>query len=47
LVFCAIAVAGAVEMILELEQPFSGVLHISPVPMHRMVDSLNEANSPM
>ena len=29
LVLCAIAVTGAVEMILKLEQPFDGVLHIS------------------
>jgi len=42
LVFCAIAVAGAVEMVLELEQPFAGVLHISPLPMHKMVYGLNE-----
>jgi len=47
LVLCAIAVSGGVEMILELEQPFAGVLHISPVPMHHTVDSLNEANSPV
>src|SRR5947208_2221988 len=37
LVLCAIAVAGAVEMILELEQPFGGVLHMSPLPMHQTV----------
>src|SRR5205814_8489965 len=42
LVLCAIAVAGAVEMILELEQPFAGVLHISARPMHRTVDIMNE-----
>ena len=47
LVLCAIAVAGAVEMILELEQPFAGVLHISPLPMHRTVEILNEAHSPI
>jgi hypothetical protein len=47
LVLCAIAVSGGVEMILELEQPFAGVLHISPLPMHRTVDSLNQANSPI
>jgi hypothetical protein len=46
LVFCAIAVSGGVEMILELEQPFAGVLHISPLPMQRTVDSLRESNSP-
>ena len=47
LVLCAMAVSGGVEMILELEQPFAGVLHISPASMHRTVDSLNEANSPV
>jgi len=44
LVLCAIAVSGAVEMILEFERPFAGVLHISPKPMHRAVYDLNEAN---
>jgi hypothetical protein len=47
LVLCAIAVAGAVEMVLELEEPFAGVLHISPLPMHRMVYGLNELNGPI
>jgi len=47
LVLCAIAVAGAVEMILELEQPFGGVLHISPLPMHQTVYSLNQSNGPI
>src|SRR5947207_12040284 len=46
-VLCRLAVAGAVEMVLELEQPFVGVLHISPLPMHRMVYGLNELNSPI
>jgi len=47
LILCAIAVAGAVEMVLELEEPFAGVLHISPLPMHKMVYGLNELNSPI
>jgi hypothetical protein len=47
LVLCAIAVAGAVEMILELEQPFRGVLHISPLPMRHAIHSLNELGSPI
>jgi hypothetical protein len=45
--FSRYAVAGAVEMALELEQPFAGVLHISPLPMHKMVYGLNELNSPI
>jgi hypothetical protein len=47
LVLCAIAVAGAVEMILELEQPFGGVLHISSRPMRHAIHSLNELSSPI
>ncbi len=45
LVLCAIAVSGGVEMILELERPFSGALHISPLPMHRTVDRMKGSNS--
>lgn len=41
LVLCAVAVSGAVEMILELEQPFGGLLHISPAPMQEAVERLN------
>ena len=41
LVLCAVAVSGAVEMILELEQPFGGVLRISPAPMQEAVERLN------
>jgi hypothetical protein len=41
LVLCALAVSGAVEMILELEQPFGGVLRISAVPMREAVERLN------
>ena len=47
LVMCAIAVSGAVEMILELEQPFAGVLHLSPLPMQHAVESLNQTNGPI
>ena len=35
LILCALSVAGAVEIILELEQPFSGLLHISSTPMQQ------------
>lgn len=41
LILCAMAVSGAVEMILELEQPFGGLLHVSPWPMRQAVDHLN------
>ena len=35
LTLCALAVAGAVGMFLELEQGFGRVVHISPQPMHQ------------
>jgi hypothetical protein len=37
LTFCALAVAGAVAMILELEQGFGGYVRISPDPMRQAV----------
>jgi len=39
LTLCALAVAGAVGMILELEQPFDGLLHVSPAPMRQALSS--------
>jgi hypothetical protein len=42
LTLCALAVSGAVEMILEFEQPFGGPLHISPLPMRQAVDALGQ-----
>ena len=35
LTLCALAVAGAVGMILELEKGFGGLIHISPQPMRQ------------
>jgi hypothetical protein len=40
LALCALAVAGAVTMFLELEQGFGGLVHISPVPMQQAVKTL-------
>jgi len=37
---CALAVAGAVAMFLELEQGFGGVVRISPEPMRHAVKVL-------
>jgi small-conductance mechanosensitive channel len=46
LTLCAIAVAGAIGMILELEGGFAGVIHISPQPMRQAVAALQaEAHS--
>src|SRR5690348_2285191 len=35
LTLCAVAVAGAIGMILELERGFEGLVHISSHPMHQ------------
>jgi hypothetical protein len=40
LTLCALAVAGAVGMFLELEQGFGRVVHISPQPMRQAVNVL-------
>jgi hypothetical protein len=40
LTLCALAVAGAVGMILELEKGFGGLVHISPQPMQQAVKVL-------
>jgi len=40
LTLCALAVAGAVGMILELEKGFGGLVHVSPQPMHQAVKAL-------
>ncbi|MGA7032889.1 MAG: hypothetical protein WA445_11690 [Pseudolabrys sp.] len=41
LTLCALAVSGAVGMILELEQGVGGLIHISPQPMHQVVMALS------
>ena len=40
LTVCGLAVAAAVAMILELENGFKGVVHISPEPMRQVVKTL-------
>jgi len=45
LTLCALAVAGAVAMILELEQGFGGHVRISPEPMRQAVRTLETAPS--
>jgi hypothetical protein len=42
LTLCAVAVAGAIGMILELEQGFGGLVHISPQPMRQAVNALQK-----
>jgi hypothetical protein len=50
LTLCALAVAGAVTMFLELEQGFGGLVRISPEPMRHAVQTLHaepsEQNAP-
>jgi hypothetical protein len=40
LTLCALAVAGAIGMILELERGFGGLVHISPEPMRQAAKAL-------
>ena len=47
LILCALAVSGAVEIILELEQPFNGLLRISPAPMCQAALYLRLIEGPM
>jgi hypothetical protein len=43
LTLCALAVSGAIGMILELEQTFGGLLRISPRPMYSALSILRDA----
>src|SRR5436309_13250 len=45
LTLCALAVAGAVGMFLELERGFGGLVRISPAPMRQAVKILQAAPS--
>jgi uncharacterized membrane protein YwzB len=38
LLFCAIAVAGAIQTILDLSRPFEGVLRVSDKPLRHALD---------
>ena len=40
LTLCALAIAGAVGMILDLERGFGGLVHVSPQPMNHAVEIL-------
>ena len=46
LTLCAVAAAGAIGMVLELEKGFGGLIHVSPHPMRQAVAELN-AKSPV
>ena len=37
---CAVAVAGAVFLILEMDQPFQGLIRISDAPMREALERL-------
>jgi hypothetical protein len=45
LTLCAVAVAGAIGMVLELEKGFGGLIHVSPQPMRRAVAQLQFESS--
>jgi hypothetical protein len=46
LTLCALAIAGSIGMILELERGFGGLVRVSPQAMNYVVDALQaEANN--
>ena len=45
LTLCAIAVAGAIGMILELQEGFGGLIHVSPQPMRQAVAELKSQSN--
>lgn len=45
LALCALAVAGAIGMILELQVAFGGLIHVSPQPMRQAVAKLNSESN--
>jgi hypothetical protein len=46
LTLCALAIAGSIGMILELERGFGGLVRVSPQAMNYVVDALHaEANN--
>jgi hypothetical protein len=42
LFLCAVAVAGGVEMVLDMAYPFGGLIHISSDPMRHAVEVINQ-----
>jgi hypothetical protein len=42
LFLCALSVSGAIFMILELDRPFGGVIHISSAPMRNALTQLGK-----
>lgn len=40
LIACALAVASAMFLILELDRPFRGMIHVSSVPLHKALEQL-------
>jgi hypothetical protein len=43
LLLCSIAISGGITMILELDQPFSGLVQISPAPMDKALRLIGDA----
>ena len=42
LVLCAVAVSGSTFLILEMHQPFEGLMKVSPAPMHYALSQLGQ-----
>ena len=46
LVVCALAVSGAIFIIMAMYEPFSGIMRISPAPIHDALDRMGPAPAP-
>jgi hypothetical protein len=42
LIVCALSIAGGIFLILELDQPFGGWIHISTAPLRNAVSQLGQ-----
>jgi hypothetical protein len=40
LLVCALSVAGSIYLIVEMDQPYSGLIKISSAPLHTVLDQL-------
>jgi hypothetical protein len=40
LTLCALSISSAFEIIIQLERPFAGIIHISPRPLHNAIHAL-------
>lgn len=42
LIVCALSVSGAIYLILELDNPFAGLMRISAAPLHNAIAQITQ-----